>query len=358
MNGKQKLKVSMRGALAVGLLTLSTISFTQLFQIKGPTEGTNQSMIFFDNGEVSTTRSYFPQDEEVKLFNVESLFFMDGDVKEARANYFISANNELYTIDAHGYVYAKEFYNLDSKIKYFGGNYFITRSGHIHIIKNDGVIINYASIDGHDLSRLKVVGGNYFITKEDKLITINYKGYYADKTSELVDSVKDIEIIGNNYFITKKGVVYTIGTEVVAQLDANGNISFDANGNVIPLLNSNGNKQYFSTVYRNETKKELKSIIRAGGNYFFDNENNIHTISANGSLNRGADDRKLKIQLEEDKDRSNELPTNFGNNYFVYSDGAMYMVDRDGYYYFIKILDRRVSKTNFQEELNKKKIKK
>jgi hypothetical protein len=358
MNGRKTLKVSMRGALAVGLLTLSTLSFTQMFKIKGETEGTNQSFIFFDNGEVSTTRSYFPQNDEVKLFDVENLFFMDGDIKESRANYFVTKDNELYTIDAHGYVYQKEFYSLDSQIKHFGGNYFITRSGHIHIVKNDGVIINYEKIGDHDLSRLKVTGGNYFITKEDKLITINYKGYYADKTSELVDDVKEIEVVGNNYFILKSGVVYTIGTEMVAQLDANGNISYTSGGDVIPLLDSTGNKQYFSTVYRYESENLSDSIVRSGGNYYFDVENNIHTISANGTLNRGAENRKLKVNLEVDKDRSRELPVHFGNNYFVYADGAMYMVDRDGYYYFVKALDRRVSKTNYAAKLNKKKLKK
>ena len=357
MNGRRKLKVSMRGALALGLLTLSTLSFTQMFQIKGPTEGTNQSFIFFDNGEVSTTRSYFPLNDEVKLFNVENLFLMDNDVKEVRANYFVTSDNELYTIDAHGYVYNKEFYSLDSQIKHYGGNYFITRSGHIHIIKNDGVIINYESIGDHDLSRLKVVGGNYLITKEEKLITINYKGFYADKTMELVDSVKDIEIIGNNYFVLKSGVIYTIGTGIMAQLDANGNISYDANGNLIPLLDATGNKQYFSTVYRNETENSSESIIRSGGNYFFDIEKNIHTISASGTLNRGTENRKLKVNLEIDKDRSHELPVHFGNNYFVYADGAMYVVDRDGYYYFVKVIDRRVSRTNYAAKLNKKKLK-
>ena len=357
MNGRKKLRVSMRGALAVGLLTLSTLSFTQMFQIKGETEGTNQSFVFFDNGEVSTTRSYFPLSDEVKLFNVENLFFLEGDIKESHANYFVTKDNELFTIDAHGYVYQKEFYSLDSQIKHFGGNYFITRSGHIHIVKNDGVIINYETMDNHYLSRWKVVCGNYFITKEDKLITINYKGYYADKTNELVDDIKDIEVTGTNYFILKSGVVYTVGTEIIAQLDANGNISYTGDGDVVPLLDSTGNKQYFSTVYRHESEIPSESIVRAGGNYFFDIEKNIHTVAANGSLNKGANNRKLKVNLDVDKDRSRELPVHFGNNYFVYADGAMYMVDRDGYYFFIKVLDRRVSKTNYAAKLNKKKVK-
>lgn len=346
--------ISMRGALAIGLLSLSTLSFTQMFQIKSPTEGTNQSFIFFDNGEVSTTRSYFPLDKEVKIFNIENLFVMPDDIKSAKANYFITTDGELYTLDAHGYVYHKEFYELDSKIKYYGGNYFITRSGHLHIVRNDGVILNYQSIGDYNLSKIKVVGGNYFITREGKLITINYKGYYADKSDQFIDKIKDIEIIGNNYFITKEGTVYTVGTELVAQLDINGNISYDEQGQVIPLLDSSKNKQYFSTVYRIENKNLKNSVLRVGGNYFFDSDHNIHTIAANGILDRGSSNRKLKINLDADKDRSNEYPVFFGNNYFVYEDGAIYTVDRNGYYYYIKELERRISKTNFESKINKK----
>lgn len=348
----KNLSLSKRGFLTIALLTLSSLSFTQIFKIKEPTEGTNQSFVIFDNGEVSSIRSYFPEDEEIKLIDNDNLFILPSNIGETRANYLFDKDGELYTVDAHGYMYHKEFYRIDSKIKYYGGNYFITKSGQIHIIKNDGIIFSYAGIDGVDLTRIEVAGGNYFITKDDRLFTINFEGYYSDKTELFKDKAKEIKHLGNNYFITKEGIVYTSGTEIIAQIDASGNPALDENQNIIPLLDTKGRKQYFSVVYHYE-KQKMTNIVKLGGNYFFDNENHIHTVSSNGILDRGILNRKLKVNLKEDKDRSYEQPVHFGNNYFVYEDGAMYMVDREGYYYFVKQLNRRVQATNFQAKLNK-----
>lgn len=347
---RKKFKLSMRGILTAGLLTLSSLSFTSVFQVKGQTEGTNQSYVLFDNGEISTTRSYYPQDDEVKLIDADHMFILPRQVDYAGANYLIDKDGELYTVDAHGYMYHKEFYYRDSSIKHYGGNYFVTKKGQFHIIKNDGIIFNYDGLgtEDDDIRRLSVVGGNYFVTKSGKLYVVTDNGYYYDKTEMMDFKASDVKIKGNNYLITKDGAVYTFGTEVMKQIDGNGNMTNK------PLLDANGNKQYYAVVFKYDSIA-YKSIAKVGGNFFFDTENNIHTIANNGVFDRGIVSRKLKVQLSEDKDRSRELPVSIGNNYFVYGDGAMYTIDREGYYYFLKVLERRVSTTTFQHKLNKKK---
>lgn len=350
----KKLKLSVRGILTVGLLTLSTLSFTSVFQAKGPTEGTNQSYILFDNGEIATTRSYYPQDEEVKLIDAGHIFLLPRNVDHVAANYLFDKDGELYAIDAHGYMYHKEFYNIDSNIKYYGGNYFVTRKGQFHIIKNNGIILNYNGLNNEndDIRKLSVVGGNYFVTRNGKLYIVQDNGNYVDKTGMMDFKSSDVKYKGNNYLITKEGVVYTFGTEVMAQIDANGNIVIE-NGSPKPLLDASGNKQYYAVVYKYDSV-HYKGIAKLGGNFFFDTENNIHTIANNGVFDRGVVQRKLKVNLNEDQDRGYELPTSFGTNYFVYDDGAMYTVDRNGYYYFLKKLDRRISKTTYENKLNNK----
>lgn len=355
---RKKFKLSLRGILTAGLLTLSSLSFTSVFQELGPTEGTNQSYIIFDNGEVATTRSYFPNDDDVKLFDAEHMFVLPDSVDHAGANYLIDKDGELFTVDTHGFMYHKEFYYLDSSIKYHGGNYFVTRKGQFHIVRNDGFMLTYDGLgpqyEDDSVSKLSVVGGNFFVTRSGKLFVIQDNGYYVDKTAMMDFKAKDVRYTGNNYLITKEGVVYTFGTEVMAQMDNNGNVIYENNAPK-PLLDANGNKQYYAVVYKYD-KVAYKNIAKLGGNYFFDTDKNIHTIANNAVMDRGIVNRTLKVNISQDKDRSREYPTAFGNNYFVYSDGAMYTVDRLGYYYFLKKLERRISETNFYNKLNKKKV--
>lgn len=348
-----KLRLSMRSFLTISLLCLSGLSFTQNFKDIISEAGTNQSYMHFDNGEVSTVRSYYPEDNDLKLIKADHVFILPSDIDEARANYLFTKDGRLYTVDANGFMYLKEFYSIDSKVKHFGGNYFITQSGQIHIIKNDGIIIHYEEIEGVDLRRLSVVGGNYFITKDDRLFVIDFRGYYSEKTDLFTIKTNSIKYIGHNYFITKEGVVHSFGTEVVGQIDSDGNILRDASNNIIPLLDSNGDKQYYSVYYINEDSK-INSVSKMGGNYFFDDQNYIHTIGLNGVLDRGVTGRKIKVNLVEDKDRSLEVPAFFGNNYFVYEDGSVYTVDRNGYFYYLTQIEERISTTNFERKLNKK----
>lgn len=337
----------MRSLLTTSFLCISSLAFSNVLSLNGPTEGTNQSYLLFDNGEVSTTRSYYPSDKEIKVIDADHMFLLPRNVYKTAANYILDKDGEIYTMDAHGYIYHKEFYYRDSSIRYFGGNYFVTKKGQFHIVKNDGIVFSYDGIESDSVKKLALVGGNYFITKRGNLFVVTDNGYYFNKTDLKDFKSNQVKIKGNNYLITKKGVVYTFGTEYVKEVDANGSLTNK------PLLDANGNKQYYAVVYK-YSSTPFKSISKVGGNYFFDSENNIHTISNNGVLDRGIVNRKLKIHLNEDKDRSAELPVEFGNNYFIYNDGAMYTVDRDGYFYYLKTLERRVSRTNFEHKLNKK----
>ena len=127
------------------MVSLSTVAHAQWSPMK-PTEGTSQSFVFFDTGEVASVRSYFRGKNPFVINHVEHLYLPKEKRKVVKANYLVSKEGEIYTVDAHGFVYHKEYYELNSSIKYYGGNYFITRKGVIHIIRNDGTIIFYNKI--------------------------------------------------------------------------------------------------------------------------------------------------------------------------------------------------------------------
>ncbi len=346
------MKNSLKLLLVVVLLSISLLGLTRNLDSVKVAKGTSQSFIFYDTGEVGSVRSYFLGENSNIIFDVEHLYLPENKLEEVKANYLVTREGEIYTVDANGFVYHKRYYELDSSIKHFGGNFFITRSGQIHIVRNDGVLIHYEEIEGVDLRRLEVVGGNFFITKDKRVFMIDFKGYYSEKTELFIDDVKDIEIIGHNYMVLKNNILYTFGSETVASLDSAGEVIRGEDNEVVALLDDNGEKQYYGAMYRFENI-ELESIVKVGGNYFFDKDFNIHTISLSGSYDRGISDRKVKVTSEYDIDRSSELPVFFGTNYFIYADGSFYLLDNEGYYYYVKKLTKRVAKTGFFHALNK-----
>jgi len=345
------MKNSLKFLLVITLLCISVAGLTRRFDIVVSSEGTAQSFVFYDTGEVGSVRSFFQGQSSNVLFDVEHLYLPESKIDAVRANYLRTSDGEIYTVDANGFVYHKRYYELDSSIMHFGGNFFVTRSGQIHIVRNDGAIIKYESIEGVDLRNLKVVGGNYLVTSDDRIFMIDFKGFYSEKTELFEDSLDDIKILGHNYIVLSNNVLYTFGSETVASLDESGEVIIDENNEAVALLDQNGEKQYYGAMYRYENI-EFESIVKVGGNFFFDKDFNIHTISLSGSYDRGIADRKLKVVSEHDVDRSAELPAFYGTNYFVYEDGSFYLLDNDGYYNFVEILSKRVAMTGFAHELN------
>jgi hypothetical protein len=345
------MKNSLKILLVITLLCISVAGLTRRFDTVINSEGTTQSFVFYDTGEVGSVRSFFLGENPNVLFDVEHLYLPENKIEAVRANYLFTGDGEIYTVDANGFVYHKRYYELDSSVKHFGGNFFVTRSGQIHVVRNDGVLIKYDEIEGVDLRRLKVVGGNYLITNDDRIFMIDFKGYYSEKTELFEDNIDDIKILGHNYMVMSNNILYTFGSETVATLSGTGEVILDDNNQVVAQLDENGQKQYYGAMYRYEDV-EIDSIVKVGGNFFFDKEFNVHTISLSGSYDRGIADRKLKVVSEHDEDRSAELPVFFGTNYFVYEDGAFYLLDNDGYYNFVEKLTKRVSMTGFAHELN------
>jgi uncharacterized lipoprotein NlpE involved in copper resistance len=352
---KSRIGLGIKTIVAASLLTLSGLSFTSPHQAVKISAGISQSYIIFDNGQVAATKSYYGNDDQLKLIEADHLFKMPEKMEETKGNYFIDDDDTIHTVDANGYIYSKEDYELDSSIKHHGGNFFITRRGQLHIVRNDGIIAYYPDgITDVNIGRSKLVGGTYFISREEKLYVTTLDGNFSDKTQYFAHDYKDIKVKGHNYFITKDGTVYTNG-QVPMQKYENNQPVVDSDGKPVYVTNDDGTIKRIPILYKYDQVR-YKEISMAGGNFFFDNENNIHTISLDGQLDRGAVGRKLKVKYQND-DRAHDTPVAVGNNYFIYTDGAMFQVASDGYYYFLKTLDRRVGKTNFEAKINKKKKK-
>jgi hypothetical protein len=352
-----RISMKLKAALAFSILGVVSAAYTVIWEPQKPTAGINQSYMLFADGTLGVTKSYFANDDELKMSFPNHIFKLARDVKVAKANYFVDDNDVIYAVDAHGFIYEKDRYQVDLKKATFGGNYFITRKGIFNYIRHDGMIGSYEQGDSdYNLNDVKLAGGNYFIVpskkdKKDKLMVTTFQGYYVDQTQYFHHKLEDIKVKGNNYFITTDGTVYTTGTVLMTKFGADGKPVLGSDGKSVALLDNNGNKQYFASLKKFDAKK-YPTIKVAGGNFFIDNDNNIHTIDVEGLLDLNVVDRKIKVQKADangnvEKDYSKLVPVSVGNNYLVYADGAVFMVARDGYYYYVTTLDKSIAVTSF-----------
>ncbi|MCT4642210.1 MAG: hypothetical protein N4A33_07910 [Bacteriovoracaceae bacterium] len=289
------------------------------------TPGLNQSYILLDNGKVLLTRAYFPNDNTIKLFSPADYLFDSKNIKYKKSNYIIDREQRLFTISSDGFMYMYNDIELDSRIIDAGGSFFITRKGSIIVIKNNGSYHEnyYETIKSEFGSRInaKVTGGNFFITRQNEVYAINNITGKINKMSVEINT-NDIEHLGNNFLVKKDGEVFTFGM----------------------IKNENNNYNLETKIYRNSNFKRIRHV---GGNFFFDFENNIHTISYDGTLNQGNEKRKVRVSISQDNvDRSFKIPFQIGGNYFIYRDGAVYIVDHNGYYYHLETIDPRIEGTN------------
>ena len=295
--------------------TLSLLLFIAFFasfltnDAKAQSYGVNHSFFLTDAGKIHTVKSYKAGENLIDLFSPDEVFILPEMIKHMNASYIIDDNEVIYTIDPDGYVYENSYAEeVDSRLTKSGGNFFITRDGSVVIIMGNGSI---KKLDGaaSDLdSKVKVVGGNYLVTRKGTIYVINSFQGEIVKVSLNIKPNK-IAVEGGNFLISKKGNLVSFGVEV------NGDIKVNSERN---------------SAFRNPRL--------VGGNYLFDRYNNIHTISANGVINNGNKNRKIKVD-------GKKRPTKLGYNYFMFDDGSFYNVDSNGIFNYIQKVEERIIKT-------------
>lgn len=295
------------------------------FSLLAQTLGSAHGYMVLDNGQIYTSRSYFPSADMVDMFKPNGVFILPHLVESTGTNYVITNDNVLYTADADGYFYKKIDYLYDKSISKIGGSFFITRDDSAHIVMSNGVVVEHKDSDEDYFRKAKIAGGVYLITRSDELVVLNpLNGGYAKYAGKFEEEAKDVKTIGHNYFIMEDGTLYTIG------------LSKDGfSVNKIPR----------SGLFRN--------LKRVGGNYFFDFKNNVHTVSLDGTLDGGIKNRQIKVTAPGlNKDKSKAIPEHIGGNYFVYDDGEVWVVDSQGIFYYLKTLPfyERIGRTNLIQE--------
>lgn len=287
------------------------------------TVGLNQSYILMDNGKAFTVRSYAPTPEQnlVSLFRIDDFFFNLNEIEVKKSNYFIDSDDNIFTVSADGYMYKNANFEVDSKIKHYGDTFFITRKGSVYVVNSQGFIIQNSSEFIEDKIRPQVMGANYIITKDNSIIMINPMTSMLHFLNQKIDA-DEVDVHSNNFLTTKDGTLYTFG------------------------FVQNTDYSYKGIVSRLQTPF-ARQISKVGGNFFFDRENNIHTVSFTGLLDAGVLDRRTKVNLSLDSvDRSTMRPTQIGSNYFIYSDGSVYIVDSEGLFSHLTTIEPRVGFTS------------
>lgn len=302
------------------------ISFSALSQQLGQI-GLNQSYIFMDTGKAYTVRSYMPDNTIVPLFRIDDYFFDLNQIEEdkRKSNYFFDNEDNLYTVSSTGYMFKYDKYETDSKIKEYGETFFITKKGSVYVIDYNGNIVvnDKAKVKEQfgDKIKAQVTGANYIITKDNDVIMVNSLDGKLYPTQTQIE-LGSIVVQSNNYLTTDNGILYTFGF----------------------LTNNDGS---FKEIISKIKTPVVNQISKVGGNFFFDTNNNIHTISFNGLYDLGNSTRQLQVKVSKDNiDRSQMTPQLMGSNYFIYSDGAVYIVDRFGYYYHLDTIPMRVALTS------------
>lgn len=286
--------------------------------------------ILHDNGTVSVMRNRAFTESEAPLLKPTS-FFNSYNLEEAKTHYLIDKKDVLYTIDSNGFLYQKKFYEVEGKMRELGGSFFTTSKNLLYVVSKEGFIIAHKEVGKLKFSRIRHAGGNHLITRGEELVVTRSDGSYVNMTQEFKHKSKDIAIGGNNYFITSDGTLYVIAEEEV--------------------FVSSGKPTKMSFVYRLSLESVIGSnrvedIVSIGGNYFFDKDLNLHTISLKGLVDQGITGRKLKVSDVNGR-VYNELPAKLGSSYFTYSDGFTFQVVDDGLYYELGRLDRDINFTNF-----------
>lgn len=302
------------------LLSVSGLTFSQVMgEDDQRVSGVINSYMIFDNGKIGSLRD---RGENLNIFTPDGMFMLEYDYGITKSNYFTNSFGRIFTLDANGYIYEKQNYLMNSSIEYFGGMFFVTKKGQLHVVKSDGMIIYYNYIEGDDSRDPVLVGGNYLMSKYGKLYVITSDGYFTKiEKEEAKFMAYTIKHKGFNFFINRDGEVYTTGEE--KQLGEN-------------------ETEYLKGVMYKIKDLEIKDPEVVGGNYFFDNNMNLYTVSMSGHLSGGGVSDKNFIV----KGHENELPEVIGSDYFVYKNQDVYQINKLGELKGPLKINYRVLRTN------------
>lgn len=325
-------------------LLLSLMLCLQAFAAIDTKDGNTQSYIIHDTGEISTIKNYY-NPTSLHMFLVPDVFLhIKVNLKKAMGNYFVDEWESIYTVNKDGFVTkVDEVLFRAEDVAVYGHSYYIQDNNVLNIVRNDGIIVKYKDPIGedNDITKVKVVGGSFFITEENKLVIVDPSGYFIDKSSHFRYKHEDVVKHGHNWYQTRDGKLFTIGFKPVMEQGRD--------GVEVPKLDGHGNKRYYIALY---VQKETMTIIRKGGNYFFDNQRNLHTVSSEGVLNMGEKNRKLKV-IDMEKNQYRNLPPNggYGLNYFIYEDGSVMQIDNAGQMWSLGKAQRRTARSNMYPTL-------
>lgn len=284
----------------------------------------SQGFMIHDNGTVSTL-SRLQSSNALSTFFKTPHFFGDYNLKDYSSQYVIDKKGIVFTLSEDGYLFEKKFPEYKGKPSLLGGRFFMTSRGELVVVSNKGFLITFPSKE-IKFSSPKILGDNFFITKKGELLTITSEGALVDKTSTFSVKPDEVLLSGGNYFITKAGELVTIGEDAGLMYVYTAQIRY-----VVEDFNGK------------------ESIPSVGKNYFFDNKNNIHTISLKGQVDLGGFSRQILVEDRGGKQYDMQ-PKVIGSSYFSFGDDILFQVGDDGFYYEVGRSDRKIRLSNIKGE--------
>lgn len=278
-------------------------------------QGINQSYYVTEKGRPVTIKSEIPSAKSgfSTTWSPDEFFYQKDLVDTFGGRYIVMADSRLiHTIDAQGNMYKSITHYADSKVKIKGAQYFITRNGSLYVTLNDGSLVSYQS-EGYQEKFIKVrksrAAGMFFFM-EGNIVAPNPFNGRLEIIAE--DPKGDIEIKGHNYFVTDENEFYCVGYRITEK------------------------GKYSPKLIKDTLPSYITNITLSGGNFFFDQDNNLYAIS---------DDARFKVRGKV-PGKTNELPVEVGGNYMIYQDGSLYQVDEEAKLNFVQIVKDRILTTN------------
>lgn len=260
----------MKKLITLGAMLLSASSFAQSYLVlgNGVTLTTDKAGFVYDFGnfvmpyKVTVNGGQFLVEED-KLSTVDQggfLYNKDLKVKKVKgkgANYLITSDNNLVTVDGKGFYYT---FDKDSSVfkraNVFGGNFFTAspvsrKSGtELYTVNSNG---NYFKMDvaGLDPYAITAAGGSYFQVSNGLVYTVNKDGFVFAKKDLKVGMITKK---GGNYFIDINNKLFTVTDEGIL---------------IAPVLPAN---------------IVISKMVKFGSNYMIDRNGKIFVIDSKGVI--------------------------------------------------------------------------
>ncbi len=293
-------------SVLLNLFLFSLFSIVSVANSHAQSYSQNHSYLLTDTGRIHTVRAYMPESNFIPLFSPDGYFLLPEMIAFKRSNYILDKDNNIFTVDADGYVYQYNYSTeIGSKLKNLGGTFFTTKSKELHIVKSNGAIETLKKKDIDFDSSLKLFGGNFILTRKGTVYIVDSINGRVMSTNFTIKA-KIVKTVGNNFLITEEGQVYSFG------IKEDGSVSI-----------------------KTKYSSNFKRVVRSGGNFFIDGSRRIYTISTAGEIIRVLNPKK------------DVLPNKIGTNYFSYANGDFYIVDNYGAIHFLTNFAERISTTSY-----------